>query len=247
MLFETVDPLVGVWAGCELSSTRYPIYIPSLGRAETSVTPTLLSDYRMVVEDHEYEAYVDRFGVEKVLALPGHGYGTISFVRNWIKEHARAEGHTYHWQLDDNIFKIKSHFKVDGKSKYVQMPAHFVLGRVERFVEQFSNIGIAGLQHSAFAWASKAPFLLNKQVYSCVLVADNHLRWRRDLIDDTDYSLQVLSDRLCTVLFSEYVIDKAKTESMAGGNTSNIYQGDGRLKVRAERWRSAGGGEHPGQ
>ncbi|MCI0408274.1 MAG: hypothetical protein L0191_06885, partial [Acidobacteria bacterium] len=57
---------------------------------------------------------------------------------------------------------------------------------------------------------------------------DVPIRWR-GVWEDTDYSLQALALGWCTLLFQVYVIEKAKSGSIAGGHTE-LYAGDGRLK-----------------
>ena len=76
------------------------------------------------------------------------------------------------------------------------------------------------------------PFVTNCHVYSCTLF-DNSLphRWRIRYNEDTDICLQVLADGYCTVLMNAFLIAKVKTMNMSGGNTSELYQGDGRLKM----------------
>jgi hypothetical protein len=53
--------------------------------------------------------------------------------------------------------------------------------------------------------------------------------WRKGLVEDTDYSLQVLTLGFCTVLFNTLLIEKEKTMKMSGGNTELEYGGDGRM------------------
>jgi hypothetical protein len=69
-------------------------------------------------------------------------------------------------------------------------------------------------------------------VYSCALFlnAIPH-RWRGRYNEDTDICLQVLGDGWCTVLFNAFLCEKLQTMAMKGGNTSALYQGDGRLKM----------------
>lgn len=230
--FVQPDDLLAAWESThEGAATRYPVYIPSLGRAETAKTPDLLPQARLVVERAEHAAYVARFGAERVLAMPGDNYGAPSFVRNWIKDHARAEGHARHWQVDDNVQgKIRRHTVENGKHTYVGLPASAALSRVEDFVDLFTNIAAAGLKAQAFSTTMDRPLYLNQQVYSCTLMAENDIRWRDGVAGDTDYSLQVLARGLCTLLVAAYTMQKAKSGAMAGGNTGNIYSGDGRLR-----------------
>jgi len=228
-LFEVDNPLFDLWESIPEVKSSIPIFVPSLGRATTATTPTMLPTSILVVEAHEYKQYVKQFGAARVLKLPGNYYGTVTYARNWIKKYSLSQGHRYHWQVDDNIKKIQRHEKIQGKSYYDDVDAMDVFGRIEQFVMATSGLAIVGIAHIAFAWASDQAFALNKQVYSCVLVENNDLKWRPGMPEDTDYSLQVLISGQCTALFTAYVINKARTESVKGGHTA-YYQSDGRLR-----------------
>ena len=88
---------------------RYPVYIPSKGRAETALTPRfLIADsvpFKLVVEPQEQTAYASKWGAERLLVLPENDRGLV-FVRNWIKQHSIDSGVERHWQLDDNIRRV---------------------------------------------------------------------------------------------------------------------------------------------
>ena len=76
------------------------------------------------------------------------------------------------------------------------------------------------------------PFYLNTHVYSVLLIL-NELpnRWRGRYNEDTDLCLQVLADGWCTVAFNAFSQQKAGTMTMKGGNTDQLYKGDGRLEM----------------
>lgn len=193
-------------------------------------------DFYLVVEPQEAELYRNKYGSDRVLELPFQDRGTVVPARNWIKEHSEKNGDKRHWQLDDNIRSILQVSK--GKAK--RTLAGTALATAESFVDRYSNIAIAGFQHRGFVFAERKPFSINRQVYCCILV-DNSIsqKWRGKYAEDTDISLQVLSAGLCTILFHAFVIDKAKTGTMQGGNTTEIYQGDGKLQMARElqrRW-----------
>src|SRR4030095_2320734 len=86
---------------------RYPIYVPSKGRATQCLTANWLQKegvpFRLVVEPQDGEQYAGRYGLDRLLVLPFAHQGSVTPARNWIKAHAIAEGHERHWQLDDNI------------------------------------------------------------------------------------------------------------------------------------------------
>src|SRR3972149_3358983 len=77
-----------------------------------------------------------------------------------------------------------------------------------------------------------APFFLNTHVYSCLLILNSlPYRWRGRYNEDTDLCLQVLSAGWCTVLINAFMVDNMPTMTMRGGNTEELYQDDGRLKM----------------
>ena len=64
----------------------------------------------------------------------------------------------------------------------------------------------------------------NTRIYSCILVRnDLDHRWRGRYNEDTDLSIRVLKDGMCTILFNAFLMDKATTMTMSGGNTDSVY------------------------
>jgi hypothetical protein len=226
---------------------RYPVYVPSRGRVEVCLTPSfLIADkvpFVLLVEPSERDAYSKRFPDSRIEVLPWNGddakrrkyckahgieNGGLIAVRNWIKEHATASGAKRHWQLDDNILQTRRYWR----GKRIPCDSGLALGFTEDFVDRYENVAIAGLTYDSINLINpRSPFYLNVHVYSCSLVLNSlpHL-WRSALNDDTDICLQVLADGWCTVLMNAFLIEKAQTMTVKGGNTE-IYQGDGRLKM----------------
>ena len=129
---------------------KYPIYIPSKGRAEQSLTAQCLDKdgifFYLVVEPQEHDEYAERFGNTRVLTLPFRDRGSSIPARNWIMDHAINAGHERHWQLDDNIrrfYRRKSLHRFPCR-------AGIALGLTERFVDRYENVAIAGLQYKKF-------------------------------------------------------------------------------------------------
>lgn len=211
---------------------RYPIYVPSKGRAKNCLTAKFLIQdgvpFHLVVEPQEKEAYAAVFGEERILVLPFSNRGSVIPARNWIKDHATAAGHLRHWQLDDNIRKIYRWYR----GKRIPCAAGVALAVVEDFTDRYENIAISGLNYHMFAIDKVPPFHLNCHVYSCSLILNSlpH-RWRGRYNEDTDICLQVLADGWCTVNVNAFLIAKVKTMALKGGNTKELYQGDGRLKM----------------
>lgn len=221
---------------------RYPVYVVSKGRADSALTAKFLMrdgvPFHIVVEPQEREAYAAVVGPERVLVLPfaNLGLGSIP-ARNWIWEHAKAAGHARHWILDDNISGMwRRHHAC--KIRCESGPA---FRAVEDFTDRYSNVAVSGMNYYMFALNGKrqAPFTRNVHVYSCLLIQNNiPQRWRGQYNEDTDLCLQVLASGRCTVLFNAFLIWKMTSMTMKGGNTAELYQGDGRLKMARSLERS---------
>jgi len=211
----------------------WPIYVPSKGRSDYCKTiDHFIFDgipANLVVEPQDEEAYVSVYGDEPlvtILVLPENDQG-ISFVRNFIKDHSESNGYLYSWTIDDNIMHFRQ--RLDGKN--VKTTPGWMMHIVEVIMETYTNIGGIGFIHDMFAFTKKTDVELNKQIYSCVLLRHNiDCRYRDETVEDTDYSLQLLTTGLCTILLNRFIISKPATMKVKGGNTDTEYAGDGRLK-----------------
>lgn len=209
---------------------RYPIYVPSKGRHQENRAQTVRClmreglPFRVVVERQETEAYVSLTGdPAKVLTLPFANLGLGSTpARNWIREHAEAEGHARHWQLDDNMpqfYRLWNGHRI---------PAFggVALRVCEDLTDRFSNVGVSGLNYSTFVAAhTTQPFVANRHVYSCTLT--NHAmphRWRLRYNEDTDLCLQALTTGWATILLNAFAVRKTWTMALEGGNTDDLYR-----------------------
>jgi len=215
--------------------TKYPIYIISKGRHDTRLTSKALErmnvDYRIVIEPQEYDLYAAVINPIKILTLPFSNLGQGSIpARNWVWEHSISEGATSHWIVDDNI-KI---FTRLNNNRVMEDLTGGVFLAIESLVDRYENVALAGPHYQAFAKGRTiiSPVYLNRRVYSCTLI-NNSLpyRWRGRYNEDTDLSLRALKDGWCTMLFYAFLINKATTMTIKGGNTDELYQGDGRLKM----------------
>jgi hypothetical protein len=229
-----IPPTKAIYSGPDCSP-RYPIYIISKGRAESRLTSRALESmnvsYRIVVEPQEYEQYASVIDHAKILQLPFSNLGQGSIpARNWVWDHAISEGHARHWILDDNI---KGFVRLHENEKH-RITSGVVFRAVEDFTDRYLNVALSGMQYSNLTPRTnkRAPIILNTRIYSCILVAnETNLRWRGRYNEDTDLSLRVLKKGLCTILFNSLQCEKTATMVMKGGNTDDLYQGDGRLKM----------------
>jgi len=215
---------------------RYPVYIPSKGRADAPYTIRLFSnvgiDFRIVVEPSQEKAY-SQHGQERLLILPEDGKGLV-YARNWIKDHAVSEGYKRHWQFDDDITCMLRMYR----GYRLRCPANVALAAAEDFVERYENVALAAFNSQSFLPCSAGttkypwpPFLLNHRCYTSFLMLNSlPNRWRQRYNEDTDMTLQVLADGWCTILFNAFMIDTPTTMTYTGGQT-DIYVDDGRLHM----------------
>jgi hypothetical protein len=214
---------------------RYPVYIPSKGRADVCYTAKCFVDggvpFHLVVEPPEADAYAARFGRDRLLVLPFHDLGLGSIpARNFIWEHAQAQGAARHWVIDDNI----RHFVRRYQAKRVYCDPGIALRICEDFSDRYENVAISGLNYNMFVPDGERflPVQVNCHVYSCNLIrTDLPYRWRGRYNEDTDLCLQVLANGWCTVLLNTFLAKKIATMKVKGGNSAQLYQGDGRLKM----------------
>jgi hypothetical protein len=185
--------------------------------------------YRTVIEPQEYDQYAAVIDPAKILVLPFSNLGQGSIpARNWVWEHSAGEGYARHWILDDNIY----HFLRLNHNRKLKVLDGSTFKAAEDFVDRYTNVAIAGMQYLMFVRqkAELPPFVLNTRVYSCLLIQnDIPYRWRGRYNEDTDLSLRALKDGWCTVLFYAFVARKQETMKAKGGNTDELYKGNGRL------------------
>lgn len=223
---------------------KYPIYIISKGRWDSRMTQKTLEElnvpYRIVIEQSEYDKYAENVPEKKILPLPtdfrenpkyaipdentGFIGGSIP-VRNFVWEHSISEGHKRHWILDDNmrhIYRLNRNLKT-------RMTTGSSFRLLEDFTDRYENVRLSGMNYAFFAPSNvkKPPYYTNTRIYSCILI-DNSLphRWRGRYNEDTDLSLRVLKDGDCTMLFNNFLVGKAATMTMKGGNTETVYNVD---------------------
>lgn len=224
------------------TDSKYPICIPSKGRADNQMTGKLLDkmgvSYRFFVEETEGDWYIDHLGKDKVVVMPFHDLGKGSVpARNFIWDLCKKEGHKRHWTVDDNI----NMFTRCNLNRRLQVRGGGFFRAMENFVDRYKNLVMAGPHDQGFVADRNisAPITLNTRIYSCILLDTNlSERWRGRYNEDTDLSLRLLKNGHCTLLFRALLMNKMGTHSgagepkaMKGGNTDNVYNtGDHRLK-----------------
>jgi hypothetical protein len=198
--------------------------------------------YHIVVEAQEQEQYAAVIAPAKILVLDSayqRDYDCFDQLgdtkskgpgpaRNFVWDHAIAQGAAWHWVMDDNIQRFERLYK---NAKYhLDSAAGFCC--MEDFVERYENIAMAGPNYRAFAKQQQPlpPFILNTRIYSCNLIRnDLPFRWRGRYNEDSDLSLRLLKAGWCTVQFNTFLQAKTTTQHMNGGNTTEFYAKEGTL------------------
>lgn len=212
---------------------KYPVYVISKGRWDKPLTAMALEEcgvpYHIVVEPQEYDKYADVISPHKILTLPFSNLGCGSTpVRNWVWDHSVKAGAARHWVLDDNLYMfLRFH-----QNLKVPVSDGTIFRLAESFVDRYRNVAVAGFNYMHFIERKKGdrypPVRLNTRIYSCILIKnDIPYRWRGMYNEDTDLSIRALKDGWATMLFNAFLADKTTTMRMTGGNTDELYQGNG--------------------
>jgi hypothetical protein len=236
---ERVKAILGNKAPISGEVAEFPIYIPSRKRATSITTAKLFKadgvPFKVVVEPQDEAEYLRYFTSNEVLVMDKNDQG-IAYVRNFIKQHSTNNGNAFHWQFDDNI----KNFALRTDDKNVKCSAITAIKQIEQVVAGYSNIGGAGMMHQAFAFAQKKDIVVNRQVYTAMLLSNaTKAKFRDGIIEDTDYNMQILTEGYCTLLFARVIMNKETTMKMTGGNTEISYAGNGRLlrsQALADAW-----------
>lgn len=223
-----------------MTNPNYPIYIPSKGRADSMLTSRSLTRMKVphyiVIEPQDLEPYtqaLENFKLQKyatLLVLPFSNLGLGSYpARNWLWDHAKANGFKRHWCIDDNI----TDFYRLHQNQRIRVESGVIFKVAEDFVDRYTNVPVAGFNYRFFVAPNQKypPYYLNTKVYSCILIEnDCPYRWRLKYNEDVDLCLQVLKAGLCTIQFNAFLSGKAATQTVGGGNTTELYGKQGNVK-----------------
>ena len=216
---------------------NHPVYIISKGRHETMITSRSLARMKVphyiAIEPQDevnYEKALDNFKIRDYVTLliapfSNHGDGP-GRARNWCWDHSISIGADSHWVLDDNI----GDFYRLHKNVRIRVESGAIFRAAEDFVDRFENVPISGFQYRFFIAPDQKypPYVKNTRIYSCLLIRnDCKHRWRGRYNEDTDICLRVLKDGDCTIQFNAFLIGKAATQTVKGGNTAEFYHKEG--------------------
>ena len=226
---------------------KYPIFVVSKGRYLPKLwhSSTRLSqmcvEHFLVVEPQELELYSKNFTNPYVTIIPmdleykkfydvfsnlGNTNSTgPGAARNFCIDLARKWGYKYCHIWDDNI---------DGTN--LRFRGHRLLNRseemfatLEEFVERYENVPLAGFNYSSFCVDGnrQGPYISNTRIYSMIMIETSG-KWyfRGRYNEDTDLSLRVLKEGLCTIQLNAFLGEKLNTQKVKGGNTDEFYDKD---------------------
>lgn len=225
---------------------NFPVYIVSKGRAENGLTTRALQEmgvpHYIVVEQQELGLYRAGRCFGELIVLPQSykdeyelcdedGFSKSTGpgpARNFCIDHSKSNGFARHWVMDDNI----DAFHYLNNNEKFEVRTGSTLRAAEDFVCRYSNVPVAGLNYYSFCKKTDKvpPYILNTRIYSCLLIEnDSGYRWRARYNEDTDLSLRVLKDGLCTIQFNAFLCGKITTQRMRGGNSADFYDEEGTL------------------
>lgn len=228
---------------------QFPLYIPSKGRADNSLTSDTLTwmgiPHNIIVEPQEVDAYrkaragtlativeLDMSYKHKYELLDDHGLTKSTGpgpARNFAWDHSIAQGHDWHWVMDDNI---RYFYRYTG-SQRLKVKSPKVFRYMEDFALRYTNVGMAGPNYTMFIVTCQKypPFITNTRIYSCNLIRnDVPFRWRGRYNEDTILSLDMIKAGWCTIQFNAFLQGKLQTQAVKGGNTDEFYHVEGEVK-----------------
>jgi len=225
---------------------NFPVYVVSKGRSHNGLTTRALYEmgvsHYVVVEESEVELYKNGRCYGELIVLPlkyktdyelcddlGFSKSTgPGPARNFCIDHSASIGFTHHWVMDDNI----DAFHYMNRNEKYEVRTGATLKAAEDFVLRYSNVPVSGLNYYNFCKKTDSvpPYILNTRIYSCLLIQNSSgYRWKARYNEDTDLSLRVLKDGLCTIQFNAFLCGKITTQRMRGGNSADFYDLEGTL------------------
>lgn len=246
------------WLGGE--QPRYPIFVVSRGRSGeykyhiSHVLTKMQVEHYIVVEDWDYDNYansrlnespyctviaMDMSYKDKYDCIDAKIGGTVvdskngrqvtgpGAARNWAADYAKGTlKQNWCWILDDNVDQFTRYWR--GRRVISHSPEIF--SSCERFVDRYTNIGLAGLNYECFVVGGErmSPYVLNTRIYSFGLWNLNcpYIHQRGKYNEDTIQSLDILTHGWCTVQFNCMLANKLHTQQIKGGNTEVYYSKD---------------------
>jgi len=233
------------WVSTNPENPNFPVYIVSKGRWQRNPTSRALTKmgvpFYMVVEKEEYENYKNLVSEKQLLILPKSYKDNYDLfwkdndkrtgpgpARNFAWDHSTKNNFEFHWVMDDNI----ETFERFNNNRKIPCADGTCFKIIEEFVCSYKNIAQAGLGYTHFCpdTECRPAIRFNTRIYSCLFIKNSiPYRWRGRYNEDTDLSLRILKDGLCTAEFNMFLQSKRATQTLKGGNTAEFYGNEGTL------------------
>lgn len=187
---------------------KYPIFIPSKGRAGSQYSFKMLTGYGLkplvVIEKDDLEAYSEHVPSEQLLVLPERNKG-FAFACNWIRNYAvKVAGTPFYWHFDDDVMYLVKRVN-DKKSRCCLTEATDRMMDMEREVSGYTNVDLAALRSEVFMWSIKPERSFNVLGSSAMLIrSDVQYIWNPRVQADCDYILQICMAGRCTMIFNRF-------------------------------------------
>jgi hypothetical protein len=203
-----------------------PVFIPSRGRARFASTPRALKGakvpFTLVVEPQEAESYRALWPDSRVLVLPENNRG-VTYVRQFILDHARQHGIVRYWQIDDNI--PQWFVKLQGQMQIV--PPNYVLREMEKDAEREPRLALLATDYQQFAALASKDATQNTRTYCCVLTrSDTGIDYRPEveMKEDVDFCMQHVARGWQTRLFHKFAMAKPPMGKTKSGGLVDKYK-----------------------
>lgn len=199
----------------------WPVYVPTKARAGRPRTARLLAGagvpWTAVVEPQDEHAYRAALGPAADLLVLADDDRGIPYARQAALDHARAAGHAWFWQLDDDIDRFYS--VADGRC--VPCPVDVALAGAQAALARVPRLAVGALEYQQFAWRARKPYALGSycDVAVCLDAGNPRLRYRTGLVfkSDRDLCLAALAAGYATARTTRWAFAAPKNGSNPGG------------------------------
>jgi len=233
-----------IWQSSNEYEPEYPVFIISKGRYARDLSKTGnwlesigFNDFKVVVEQQEYEQYAERFGEDRVMIIPQYYFEDLNIEfsvrpRKYVFDFCNETGIKKHWCLDDNF----DGFSLWNLHTCLELKSLVGMVYLEQLSNTYDKMGLLGFIERKFIPASslhqRELNQFNTRVFSCILIDNemltaNGINWRNKYNEDLDLNLQCLTKGICTFRCNQVQINKPTTLSMKGGNTTDCHVNGG--------------------
>lgn len=215
------------------AQVEFPIFVPSKGRPYNATLIYILReaklDFTAVVEPQDLAEYQRAHPGVKFLVLPQDNQGIV-YARQFILDHARAQGFTRYWQIDDNIGGFS--YTLDRQTYPITVRA--ALGGLEKLMLEMpgparDKIALVAPDYQQFAVMADESLKFNTRAYCCVLTrTDTGLNYRHsgrlDTKEDVDFTIQHLASGYQTLISHRYAMEKPTMGRNTTGGLAEMYR-----------------------